>query len=90
VDFDVNVPADLDQLGRDNSHGTVIGGKGLVKLGHDPTNGWFFLNQMNQVAGIRKIQGGLHPGDTATNYHHGPHRLVPLLFGCHLVSPYYK
>ena len=30
VNFYVNVPADLDQLGRDNSHGTVIGGKGLV------------------------------------------------------------
>jgi len=24
--------ADLDQFGRDNSHGTVIGGKGLVQL----------------------------------------------------------
>jgi hypothetical protein len=28
----VNVPADLDQFRRDNSHGTVIGGKGLVQL----------------------------------------------------------
>jgi hypothetical protein len=26
------VPADLDQLGRDDSHGTVVGGKGLVQL----------------------------------------------------------
>jgi len=37
--FDVNVPADLDQFGRDNSHGTIIGGKGLVQLSHDTTNG---------------------------------------------------
>jgi len=29
-EFDVQVPADLDQFGRDDSHGAVIGGKGLV------------------------------------------------------------
>jgi hypothetical protein len=28
----VDVTADLDQFGRDYSHGTVIGGKGLVQL----------------------------------------------------------
>jgi hypothetical protein len=33
-EFDVQMPADLDQFGRDNSHGTVVGGKGLVQLGH--------------------------------------------------------
>jgi hypothetical protein len=32
MDFDIDVPADLDQFRRDNSHGTVIGGKGLVEL----------------------------------------------------------
>ena len=30
--IDVQMPADLDQFGRDNSHGTVIGGKRLVEL----------------------------------------------------------
>jgi len=30
MEFDIDVPADLDQFRRDNSHGTVIGGKGLV------------------------------------------------------------
>jgi hypothetical protein len=35
---DVGVPADLDQLGGDNSHGTLIGGEGLIQLGHDPTD----------------------------------------------------
>jgi hypothetical protein len=36
---DIKMPADLDQFGRENSHGTVIGGEGLVQLGHNPTNG---------------------------------------------------
>ena len=35
----VQVPADLDQIRRKNSHGTVIGGEGLIKLGHDAANG---------------------------------------------------
>ena len=30
MNFDIDMPADLDQFGRDNSHGTVIGGKGFV------------------------------------------------------------
>jgi hypothetical protein len=36
---DIKMPADLDQFGRENSHGTVIGGEGLVQFGHNPTNG---------------------------------------------------
>jgi hypothetical protein len=37
--FDVGMPADLDQFWGNDSHRTVIGGEGLVQLGHDPTNG---------------------------------------------------
>jgi len=37
--LDIEMPADLDQFRRDYSHGTVIGGKRLVKLRHEPTNG---------------------------------------------------
>jgi len=37
-EVDVDVPADLDQLGRDDSHSALIGGKGLVELGHDATD----------------------------------------------------
>jgi hypothetical protein len=38
-DFYVGMPADLDQFGRKYSYGAVIGGKGLVKLGHMAANG---------------------------------------------------
>jgi hypothetical protein len=38
--LNVQMPADLDQYGRDDSHRAVIGGKCLVQLGHDPANGW--------------------------------------------------
>ena len=35
----VHVPADLDQFGRDHSHSTIIGWKGLVQSGHHPAYG---------------------------------------------------
>ena len=35
----VGMPADLDQFGREYSHGAVIGGIGLVQLGHFAANG---------------------------------------------------
>jgi hypothetical protein len=50
VDFDVGVPADLDQLGGDNSHGAVVGGKGLVDLGHVAADGRTLLHQVDVVA----------------------------------------
>ena len=38
-DLYIGMPADLDQYGREYSHGAVVGGKGLVKLGHLAANG---------------------------------------------------
>jgi len=38
-DLYIGMPADLDQFGREYSNGALIGGKGLVKLGHMAANG---------------------------------------------------
>jgi len=38
-DLYVRMPADLDQFGREDSHGAVICGIGLVELGHMAANG---------------------------------------------------
>jgi len=48
--FDIDVPADLDQLGGDNSHGAVIGGECLVQLRHHPANGTGSLHEVNIVS----------------------------------------
>jgi hypothetical protein len=37
--LNIKMPADLDQFRRENSHGAVVGGKGLVQLRHDPADG---------------------------------------------------
>jgi hypothetical protein len=66
-ELDIQVPADLDQFGRDNSHGAVIGGKRLVQLGHDPADGRGFFKKIDVISGIRQIKGRLHPCDASTH-----------------------
>jgi hypothetical protein len=68
--FNVDVPADLDQFGRDDSHGTVIGREGLVKLRHHPSDGPGLFNQVDIITGIGQIQGRLHPGYPAADNHY--------------------
>ena len=63
------MPADLDQFRREYSHGAVIGGIGLVKLGHMAANGRSLLNQINLKARSGKIKGGLNTADPPTDNH---------------------
>jgi hypothetical protein len=80
-DLQVVVPADLDQLGRDNSHGAVVGGKGLVDLGHGAPDGGGAFHQIDKVPGIGQIQGGLHSGNAASHHQHRADFARP--FGLH-------
>jgi hypothetical protein len=41
--FNVEMPVDLDQFRREDSHGTVVGGKSFVQLGHGPADGRAFF-----------------------------------------------
>jgi len=72
-DLDVGMPADLDQFGCEYSHGAVIGGKGLVKLGHMAANGRGLVDQVNFEARIGKIERGLDTTDSAPDHHHITH-----------------
>jgi hypothetical protein len=53
--LNVEMPADLDQFGREDSHGTVVGGEGLVQLGHDATDGRRPFHKVDIIAGIGQI-----------------------------------
>ena len=66
-DLYIGMPADLDQFGREYSHGTVIRGKGLVKLGHMAANGRRFVNEVNLKTRSAKIKGGLNAADSSTD-----------------------
>jgi hypothetical protein len=69
-DFYILMPADLDQLWREYSHGAVIGGKGLVQLGHMAPDAGRFFHQVNFKAGGGKIERGLNTADPSANNHY--------------------
>jgi len=67
---DIGVPPGLDQLGRDSAHGAVVGGEGLVELGHDAADADVLFHQIHLQAGIGQIEGSLNPCDAGTDNHH--------------------
>jgi len=67
--LDVHMPADLDQFRGDDSHGTVVGGEGLVQLGHDSADRRRFFQQVDVVAGVGQIESRLHAGDSTADHH---------------------
>ena len=66
-DLYIQMPADLDQFGRDNSHGTVVCGEGLVQLGHHAADGGRFFKKVYVIPRVCQIQCGLHAGNSATD-----------------------
>ena len=53
-DLYIGMPADLDQLRREYSHGAVIGRKGLVELGHMAADGRRFFNQIHLKTAVAR------------------------------------
>ena len=66
--FNIDVPADLDQFRRNNSHGAVIGGKCLVQLGHHTADGRRSVDKIYIKTRIRKVNGCLHSADSTPYY----------------------
>jgi hypothetical protein len=66
-DLYIGMPADLDQLGCEYSHGAVIGWKGLVKLGHMAPNARRLFNQVNLKTSRSKIERRLNTADASAN-----------------------
>ncbi len=69
-DFYIWMPADLDQFGREDSDGAVIGREGLVKLGHMAANGGCLVDQVNLKTSRGKIKRGLNTADSSADHHH--------------------
>ncbi len=69
-DVDIQVPAGLDQLGRNNAHGAVVGGEGLVELGHVAADGRLFFQQVDVQARLGQIERGLNSGYSSADDQH--------------------
>jgi hypothetical protein len=65
---DIEMPADLDQFRRNNSHGTVVGWESLVQLAHHSAYSGGFLYHVNKVARVGEVKRGLHAANTPANH----------------------
>ena len=62
--FNLGMSTDIHHLGAENSYAALDVGIDLVELGHDAADGRLFLHQVDLVAGVGQVQGGLdarHP-----------------------------
>lgn len=63
------MPADLDQFRRENSHGAIIGGKGLVQLSHVAADTRSLFHHIHLEPCRGKVKGGLNTADPSANHH---------------------
>jgi hypothetical protein len=84
--FNVEMPADLDQFRGNDSHGAVVCGEGLVELRHRPTDGRRFFDKIDEVTGVCQIEGGLHAGDAAAHHENRTNCVVHLYYPCVVVD----
>jgi len=65
---------DIRHLGREYSDSAVIGGKGLIQLGHLTADAGQGLHQVDLNAHIGQVQRGLHarnaPSDNQNVFYH--------------------
>jgi hypothetical protein len=85
-DVDVGICGAFDKLGRKDAHGTVIGGKGLVQLGHLAADGRPLVHQIDLEAAFGGIQCGLDSAYAGSNHHDGSYAINARLHGLSKVS----
>jgi hypothetical protein len=74
--FNIGRPTGLYQFWCQDSERTVIGRKGLVKLGHNPANRRRLFHQVDVKTKLSQIKRGLNPGNTAAKDHYRPFPLM--------------
>jgi hypothetical protein len=63
------MPSNLDELRGEYSYGAVVGGKGLVELGHMATDGRRFVDKIHFKTRRGKVKRGLNAADPAADNH---------------------
>jgi hypothetical protein len=80
-DLDIGMLVHLNEPRRDGTHGAVIGRKGLVELGHAAADCALFLDQIDFVARVSQVNGGLHSADARARHKDGAHLAILIMVG---------
>jgi hypothetical protein len=63
------MPSNLDELRGKYSYGAVVGGKGLVELGHMTADGRRLVDKVDFKTRCGKVKRGLNATDPTTDNH---------------------
>jgi hypothetical protein len=85
-DLYIEMATKLNELGRKDSHGTIVSGEGLIQLSHDSPDARSLLYHIDEITRFGQIERGLNPGN-ASSYHHDSANLVIL---CRQCNPIHK
>jgi hypothetical protein len=85
-DLYIQMATKLNELGRKDSHGTIVSGEGLIQLSHDSPDARSLLYHIDEITRFGQIERGLNPGN-ASSYHHDSANLVIL---CRQCNPIHK
>jgi hypothetical protein len=69
-DLYIRMPSNLDELRSEYSYGAVVGGKGLIELGHMTANGRRLVDKVHFKTRRGKVKGCLHATDPAADNHY--------------------
>jgi hypothetical protein len=64
------MPSNLDELRSEYSYGAVVGGKGLIELGHMTADGRRLVDKVHFKTRRGKVKGCLHTTDPAADNHY--------------------
>jgi hypothetical protein len=84
--FYVQMATKLHELGREDSHGAIVSGKGLIQLSHDPSDARSPLYHVDEITRFGQVERGLNSGN-ASSHHHDGSNLVTL---CRQRNPIHK
>ena len=79
-DVDVRMAAAFYELGRLDTHGTVVSGKGLIELGHLAADSRHLVYEEDFEALVGEIESGLDPADTGSDHHNVANVVCGILY----------
>jgi hypothetical protein len=75
-DLYVQMATKLHELGRKDSHGTIVSREGLIQLSHDSTDARCLLYHVDKITRFSQIKRGLNPGNASSHHHDGSNLVI--------------
>jgi hypothetical protein len=75
-DLHIQMATKLYELGREDSHGTIVSGKGLIQLSHHPSDARSPLYHIDEITRFGQVERGLNSGNASSHHHDGSNLVI--------------